>query len=139
MINLDLKKIRRVLSYLVTSTMAVILWNVWVKEHPSVHVSPEKLTLESTSSADRTFVPDTFSPKTSEKNASQEKNKSDDTSFHSDFVLVKTDVLNLTISLLNGDVISAELPLYPISVNSTTPISILNNEKSKVYYASFNN
>ncbi len=48
---------------------------------------------------------------------------------------VETDTLNIVIDLLGGDVISATLKQYPVSIESDIPFGILNNEPSTLYVA----
>lgn len=124
--------IRRVVLYAALALVVYSLWTNWQIDYPAnVPVTATEKTVISTD--DRllpTMPAETAAPDTTAAKALS--NQSDKKSP----VRVKTDVLDLTIDLLHGDFVSAQLPAYPLSIEDPEkPVTLLNNNPSQRYVA----
>ena len=128
--------IRRVILYAALALVVYSLWNNWQVDYPAV---PQKeVVLVKTSSDGRLLPTNLVSNETTDKpalavvphQAENEPSKS---------VQVQTDVLDLTIDLMHGDIINAKLMDYPVSVvEKNTPFTLLQNAPAERYVANSN-
>lgn len=127
--------IRRLLSYGAVAILATALWTTWMKEHPSVDVSrPE---VASTSAQPAEFAPQPVNNLAATPASGPVAVVQPAVTLVSaqDVVKVRSDVLQLAISLQGGNVVSAELLNYPQSVTDKQPVDLLSPQLSRLYFA----
>ncbi|KTD11827.1 cytoplasmic insertase into membrane protein, Sec system [Legionella gratiana] len=127
--------IRRVILYAALALVSLSLWNAWQIDYPTKPVQTENTVNNEQSGASllpqmvpsnvSAATPITPTTETQTNNASQ--------------IHVKTDVLDVTIDLQQGDVVSSELLAYPQSVDEKNkPFLLLQNQPNERYIASSN-
>ncbi len=125
--------IRRVVLYGALALVVFSLWTNWQTEFPPTKPSsPAGLMLPTTNRqiSSTTPVPDNQLP----VELNQVKPQTTDDRIH-----VKTDVLDLTIDLKHGDVVSAKLLTYPESVSDKNkPFALLQDNPAVQYVANSN-
>jgi YidC/Oxa1 family membrane protein insertase len=116
------KKIIRIFLYVALAFIGITLWSDWQKENmPSPQNTPQ-LVANQTSNIVPAFSSannhvDTIQPQ-------QEKT-----------IQVKTDVLDLSINTLGGEITQINLPQYPLQLHSTQPYQLLNDDEATHYTA----
>lgn len=129
--------IRRVILYAALALITYSLWTGWQHDYPERPLQSTNKTQTTVPTAtvnDGTLLPNlksNFNGQAATSSlASQESNSEART------IQVKTDVLNLTIDLRQGDIVNAQLLNYPVSVDEKdTPITLLQNNKGERYVA----
>jgi YidC/Oxa1 family membrane protein insertase len=129
--------IRRIVLYMALALVSLSLWNTWQFEHPQ-----SKPVIENTENQKQEGQPllpqitpaaDTSSVNSTTPQVDVPKNT------NAPQVQVKTDVLNVTIDLQQGDVISSQLLDYPQSVEEKNkPFLLLQNQGNERYVANSN-
>ena len=116
--------IRRIVLYAALAVVSYSLWTHWQLDYP-----PQSLLSHPTSIVDTT----SDRPVLSTNNMSHDNETPNDVP---KLIQVKTDVLNLSIDLKQGNIVSAELLDYPESVeNKEKPFSLLQNTQEERYVA----
>lgn len=121
--------IRRVILYALLGFVIFNLWSAWQHDYPPI--APVS---SSSSSSSNTLLPEIHAPNSSAV-GTVKVGETKATSSNKTLIQVKTDVLSLTIDTLNGDIISAQLPAYPISTDDQKPISLLYDNTERRYTA----
>ena len=126
--------IRRIISYTALALVSLSLWNAWQTDYPPKPV-------ENSMSQQNMNVSDPLLPQVNSASNTLQSTPSN-TSVGStapqsgSLVQVKTDVLNVSIDLQQGDVVSSQLLEYPLSVDDkNTPFLLLQNHPSERYVA----
>ena len=120
-------------SFLVIGLMLVtfLLWQQWQQDYgpkPIAEVAPvtesgvPSATNNTVASAD---VPTSTTDATNVITANSNR----------EFIGVKTDTLDITIDTLGGDIVTAKLLQYPISIDDPEPTTILSSEPALLYTA----
>lgn len=112
----------RYLLYAALILISIVLWNTWQKERPQQTVSENNQIT-------------TSEQQETNNQASQQTNKIVSNIPQDRIIHVKTDVLNIEIDTLGGKLIQADLIKYPLELNSTEPVTLLNYQP-KTYYIS---
>ena len=116
--------IRRIVLYAALAVVSYSLWTHWQLDYP-----PQSLLSHPTSIVDTT----SDRPVLSTNNMSHDNETPNDVP---KLIQVKTDVLNLSIDLKQGNIVSAEVLDYPESVeNKEKPFSLLQNTQEERYVA----
>ncbi|CEK12246.1 membrane protein insertase YidC [Legionella hackeliae] len=126
--------IRRVVLYAALALVVYSLWMNWQKDYPP---APTKI------STDATPVPtksDSLLPTMQDNSAAKPQTSATSSDVTnkttSEAIQVKTDVLNLRIGLAQGDIITAQLLDYPVSIEEKDkPITILQDQANQRYVA----
>lgn len=131
-------EIRRYLSYFVLAILFVWIWNAWLRDYPPVQASPVTQTTASSTNAGTNFTPTAFNPGQNVK--AQIENKiavasAPAINSSSNLIHVKTDVLNVDIDSASGNIISASLPKYSVSLQDKTPVELLSSNPQNLYVA----
>ncbi len=125
--------IRRVILYAALTLVVYSLWTNWQVDYPPV--APAKTAAVNASG--NTLLPANIIPREESNNANQQPSVYEAKEIKpSPSVHVKTDVLDLTIDLLQGDIIDAKLLDYPVTVDEkNTPFTLLQNTAGERYVA----
>jgi len=123
--------IKRIILYVIVAVLAVVLTNAWFKDYPP---QQEAKSQSSTQQSDGSgFVPTAYNPNAV---AQSKKISAAPTTKVSAgrLITVKTDVLHVSIDSKSGNIVSAKLPKYPVSLEEKNkPVQILNSEPSQLY------
>lgn len=124
--------IRRIVLYMALTMVGLSLWNAWqvdyptkppVAETPSVGTSPDAQLIPQVAPTDMT-------------QSSTPSNLTQNQQDASKIINVRTDVLDISIDLKQGDIISSQLLEYPLSVdNKSQPFTLLQNKANERYVA----
>src|SRR3990167_10682768 len=131
---------KRLLLYLATGLLGFSLTLAWLKDYPPQGPRPVQITQEQTTEGNKTdnYVPSSYTPGASPTKAQA---ASSTTSPQTQGplpperqIVVKTDVLDVLIDRLGGNLVSAKLPQYPVSLQEKdVPVQILTNDPTQVY------
>lgn len=129
--------IRRVVLYAALALIVYSLWTNWQQDYP---LRPRPSIQNTNSSAapavnDGTLLPQVMN--NSQVNTSSPSNPGEaPTNSIARMIQVKTDVLDLSIDLRQGDIVKAQLLDYPVNVEEKEkPITLLQNQTGKRYVA----
>jgi YidC/Oxa1 family membrane protein insertase len=127
--------IRRVVLYAALALVIYSLWMNWQHDYPP---APQQLTSQTTATANQgSLLPNIAN--TANNQPTQELRSEQNTSQTSPSsapVRVKTDVIDLSIDLRQGDIVSTQLLDYPVSVDEKDkPITLLQNQAGERYVA----
>lgn len=139
---------RKIVLYAITSILGALLFFTWQKEHQSIDVQKTDQIVnqqdQETQAISTNYNTQTFLPKTEPaalKNFSNQATSvisqtSAISKKEAGRVHVTTDVLDVTISLQNGDIVETKLIKYPLSINDPkTPIQLLSTQPQQLYIA----
>ena len=127
--------IRRVILYAALALVAYSLWNNWQIDYPP---SPAK-EVTSVKTTEGRSLPTNLPGSESAASVPVEPVKATAVKDKSSTIHVQTDVLDLLIDLKHGDVISAQLLDYPVSVEEKdNPFTLLQNTAGERYVANSN-
>lgn len=133
--------IKRVVLYILVGVLGFALANQWMKDYPpssSKTASIQKVGSETTSDKSD-YIPSTFHPDAKVKKANaaaghQAIEKSEFNQGLDSLIHVKTNVLDIAIDTRNGNIVSAKLNKYPVSLKEkNTPVQILNPKVSDFF------
>jgi YidC/Oxa1 family membrane protein insertase len=129
--------LKRLVLYAALALIGVMLWNSWNKDYPAQKVETVAAAQDQASQTDSGYVPPVFNPAVS---SPEEKAKSvaapsvAEAPKNEQLVEIKTDVLDIAINTIGGNIVSAKLPKYPESLNKQEgPIQILKPDPSALY------
>lgn len=127
--------IRRIVLYMALALVGLSLWNAWQVDYPANPKIIEQS--ESKLNSDGHLLPQTALPQNEQQAPLNSSTSQVETSVNpAQLVQVKTDVLNLEIDLRQGDIVSAKLLDYPLSVDDkNTPFSLLQYQSNERYVA----
>lgn len=108
----------------------VTLYQNWVKEHP-VSKAPEPSQTSTIVNTANDYVPTLTNDKTSVTNTTPSVNT--DSPAH--IVHITTDVLDVNIDTVGGNITEVKLLKYPQELHSITPFTLLNNSSDDRYLA----
>jgi len=119
---------QRPLLYLMLAFMAFMIWQTWSQRNAPQPVSQQQVT-QASSDSQQLDVPQAKGLPASSTNSVPTS-----TGIAADSIRVKTDVLDLEISLTGGSILQADLLTYPVSLDEPdNPVRIL--DKNKQYAA----
>lgn len=127
--------IRRVVLYAALALVIYSLWMNWQHDYPA---TPRQLTSQTTATANQgSLLPNLVNTANNQpKQDLKPEQNSTLTSSSSAPVRVKTDVIDLSIDLQQGDIVSTQLLDYPVSVDEKDkPITLLQNQPGERYVA----
>lgn len=136
---MDTNKILKYVLYAVAAMLGVFIINTWNKDYPQTASTNTQTLAASSSHSNRDYLPEPSFPATtttasSTVAASVSSSPSSVVTPAQTFITVTTDVLSLLINSDNGNIVSAKLLKYPVSVTQKqTPIQILNSDPQNVY------
>lgn len=141
---MDINKIIKYVLYAVAAFLLVWIMNTWHKDYP---LEAQKPTVASTSSA-ANYVPQPFAKNNDTSTAVGESKSTAMTnsdkgvpslpsvSTSDGFIKVHTDLYQIAIDPIGGNLVSAKLLKYPVSVTQkNTPMQILNPDENAIYIA----
>lgn len=134
---------KKYLLYLVAAFIAVMLWNDWQMQHAKKHGvvnsgAVATKTAEQNSASTSSSVPATFNTAAEPVNSAPETPAVNHVKTRlqkqtGKTIEVNTDLLHVNIALHGGNIISAALPKYTVSVTDDSPVYLLNPESHKYY------
>ena len=126
--------IRRVVLYAALALVVYTLWNNWQLEYPNKPIVAQQTSV-TTPNANERMLPNMPLNTSSEAEVTEPTTPSQELN-HSQVIHVQTDVLDLDIDLQHGDITSAKLRDYPVSVEEkNTPFTLLENTPGQRYVA----
>ena len=120
---------RRTIILVILLFLGFMIWNAWEKQFPPAPAVPVPAAIATNASSDNSSsisnnIPAASTTLTGKTPANRQ-------------IRIKTDVLNITIDTLGGDVIEAGLPKFPLSTTTPNlPYVLLNDEPNSQYTAS---
>ncbi len=122
--------IRRIISYTALALVSLALWNAWQIDYPPKRVASSI----SQANNNEPLLPQMG---TSSSSVTQPESPGLPTeATNSPLIQVKTDVLDISINLHQGDIVSASLLNYPLSVDEKNkPFLLLQNQTQERYVA----
>lgn len=119
----------RIALYATLLVLGFLLFQAWDKDHPKeIPITTQTEALPESAH----YVP---VPSTPQPTVVQLEKSTSVVATKNEFVKVKTDVLETTIDTRGGDITEARLLHYPESLNSKTPILLLNDDPKTQYIA----
>ena len=123
---------RRVVLYAMLALVVYSLWTAWQLDYPVVvqqQSSAQQVSVPTASNGDNQLMP-TMVDNQNSSSSNQPATVS------ADLIQVKTDVLNLSIDLQQGDIVQAQLLDYPeSSAEKNKPFMLLQNNQGERYVA----
>lgn len=140
---MDTNKILKYVLYALAAFLGVWLINTWHKDYPPTAAA--KASLQSQSQTANNFVPQPLSHSsnatgtaTSNSPAMAQANASGPVvqTNAAGFIQVRTDLYHIAIDPIGGNLVSADLLKYPVSISQkNTPMQILNPNQDALYVA----
>ncbi|AKQ33144.1 membrane protein insertase YidC [Candidatus Coxiella mudrowiae] len=132
--------IKKAILYIIVALLAIALFNAWMSDYPpDLEQKPKSVGTEVNGKTSTDYTPPTFTPGTAEKTRTEvavASTLNQEKAFGRWLVTVKTDVLELAIDTHGGNIVSAKLPKYPISLEEKqTCFQILSNDTDRFYIA----
>lgn len=112
--------------------VAVMLWNAWENEHPKTTAITQQMTnpisvgKKQTAAIPPTGVQQLVIAQQPTKTVNSASQK---------LVTVHTDVLELVIDTVGGNIVKAKLLAYPQKLNQQAPVELLSDDSAKLYVA----
>src|SRR5690606_4296237 len=110
--------------YAMLIVISMFLYQAWEKEHPQVVTD----VLQNTSAVSQNYIPDVPKNLVVTKTETTPLVETNSVS-NQPTIRVKTDLLDVQIDMLGGNVIGVELPQYQEQLNSNNPFVLLNNQQ----------
>lgn len=130
--------IRRVILGAALAMLGYALWNAWKVDYPTANSANAPITPVQRADTEALY-PKHIGPDTSPHKPNTAEILEENGSHESNTVSIKTDVLDLTVDLAQGDIISADLLAYPESIDKPEkPFVLLNNQAGQRYTANSN-
>lgn len=131
--------IRRLVLYFLLVFIGMSLWNQWQAEHKPTTATQQQQSAASNSNQ-YDYVPTGFDNNSASSAAASttKSRRIAETTLapQGDLIHVTTDLLNVAINTVGGNVVSAALIKYPVSVDEKdTPVRILSPSTSRLYVA----
>ncbi len=123
--------VKRIVLYLALAFVGMTLWNEWSQtqrqaQKKTAAVSQQKAAGTTQLTAPSMAASAALSPQQKEPQKVP----------HGRIIHVKTDVLNIAIDSQGGNLVSAKLPKYPVSIQEkNTPVQLFNDKVEKFYVA----
>jgi YidC/Oxa1 family membrane protein insertase len=125
---MDFKKIAL---YVATLMVGFMLWTTWLRDNPPQAASAATSEQSNPTSSSGNYVPQSYSPQPAGADAAHAHGQSQqaaNVASQGRVLKVQTDLMKVRINPLGGNIISAKLLKYPISVQQKNiPISILSS------------
>lgn len=132
--------IKKTILYIIVASLGIVLLNAWMRDYQSNLVeNPKLISIKENGKISTNYTPPTFTPSTTETTKTETEvsilnNQEKD--FKNRLITVKTDVLELAIDTYGGNIVSAQLPKYPFSLeDKKTHVRILSNDRESLYIA----
>ena len=132
--TMDIKKI---VLYVIATLLALSLFNAWMRDYPSTSEQPsQSVSSQPTNGKETTYVPPAFTTRTAAKIKAIRTLAAGNKTSSGQLITVKTDVLEVAIDINGGNIVSAKLPKYPVSLEEKdVPVQILNADPNELYVA----
>ena len=133
--------IKKAILYIIVTLLTIALFNTWMRDYPPTPQKHSKLvSVESNGKTATDYTPSTFTPGTVRKTkngaSAAASTLNQGKASKGQLITVKTDVLELAIDTQGGNIVSAKLPKYPISLEERQiPIQILSDDIDRLYVA----
>ena len=128
----------RITLYAILIAVILMIFNAWEKEHPKPMMTTQPITTTA-AIASNNYVPQITQPAqnnaTTPAAAPLTTDKSITTHPTIPLVHVITDVINVDIDPVGGNIVNVQLRHYPDSLHSTTPFELLNDAPESKYVA----
>lgn len=118
---------RRIVLMLVLAVIVAALWHSWKQVHPDVTNTVNNTTVTSSTTQDTTNIPMGPGPVNIAASSMNGSNLP--------LINIKTDVLDIKVNPIGGNIVYASLLKYPISTGSKQPVVLMNNKQGTEYYA----
>ncbi|RUR12617.1 membrane protein insertase YidC [Legionella sp. km772] len=127
--------IRRIVLYMALALVSLSLWNAWQIDYPPPQTT-QAISEPSSNNGQPLPQISNANPVTSPAQNTGTNAASNPSTSSGELIQVKTDVLDLTIDLSQGNVVSSDLLHYPLSVeDKNKPFVLLQNQASERYVA----
>ncbi|HTM64211.1 MAG TPA: membrane protein insertase YidC [Gammaproteobacteria bacterium] len=117
----------------------LLIYEAWDKDHPAPQQAQVAAQPAEPAFSTERYVPNTNKPAvavdSSQVPATDVGSAIPPSETSSKFVTVKTDLLELTIDTVGGDIVESKLLKYPETLGSATPFTLLTNNKNTRYIA----
>lgn len=126
--------------YVLLGITLLMIYEAWQKDHPPVTApAVQTQTAAQAGNDSERFVPTSMREKVASAPVAAASMPAADTIMPpakaGKMISVKTDVLELAIDVVGGDIIESRLLDYPVKLGSEAPISLLNDDETKSYIA----
>lgn len=137
---MDINKTLKYVLYGIAAALGVLIINTWNRDYPQA--TPVNTHASTSLSAATNYIPEPASSESALTSASHPSVVAPVTASAATapqtFITVTTDVLSIVINSDNGNIISAKLLKYPVSVTQKqTPVQILNADPDHIYASEF--
>lgn len=127
--------IKKIILYCVIGLLGLALYNAWLRDYPSVSVTPA--VSEHASNESSAYTPGAFNPQTSSKPAQTggaQWSPSPSSIPENRLINIKTDVFDVDIDTLDGNIVAVKLSQYPVSLeDKKQPIQLLRSDPQQLY------
>jgi len=128
--------IRRVILYAALALVVYSLWTNWQIDYPAAPQQAETTQTQTTDEGNGVLLPATLPANAANAKTPAEGVNSEVPVESGKTIHVKTDVLDLEIGLQHGDILSADLLDYPVSITEKDkPFALLQNKAGERYTA----
>ncbi len=122
--------------YITLAIISVFLYQTWEKEHPQAQNIIKEKQVVASSTTPGNYIPEITQTNNSAKTASLTQAESATPLTTSQNIIhIATDLLNVDIDKLGGNIIRVTLPKYKEQQNSVEPFILLNNKADTRYIA----
>lgn len=126
--------IRRIILYMALALVSLSLWNAWQVDYPPQNTATENSINQQNSG--EPLLPQMSTTDNSTQSTPITPSSTTSRTSSTSLVRVKTDVLDITIDLQQGDVVASQLLDYPLSVEEKSkPFVLLQNDANERYVA----
>jgi len=126
---------RRIVLYVAAALLGVMLYMTWMKDYPPAAVKQASTTSNTQTTSPQAFTPPVYDPSKSTATESAKTATAQAPTVEGGLVKVKTEVLDLVFSLQGGNLVSAKLLQYPVSLEQKRPVQVLSPKDERLYIA----
>src|SRR3990167_7312725 len=128
--------LRRVILYAMLAFVTYSIWTAWQHDYPIEYISASAPTKVMYSQKDLNTLPSPTISGAEDRAMARSSQKNPQSELSSKIIHVKTDVLDLSIDLNQGNIIDAQLLKYPKSTEEhTKPFALLYQNPKQSYVA----
>lgn len=132
-------KMIRLTLYAALVVVAMLLWNAWQKERAQIVNTQQQTSQSEITNNQDTNNQTSESPYSFHEHINHQVNKISNQKVYqtpSDRIIhIKTDVFDIFIDKLGGDIVKADLLKYNKSLNDKTPVELINQDQDEYYVA----
>lgn len=133
-----MENFRRLALYFALALVGVALWNAWIHDYPKHKADATEAAATTTkpASSSQGYIPKTFNPAQPHAKVDTSAKSTTTKEVGGQLITVNTDLLQIKINTQGGNLVSASLLKYPVSLkDKTQKVQILDNDPTKMYVA----